>query len=68
MTTGPDLAVLVSVPVLLATLARGAFDWLLLGQLAASAAAVGIGWAYAAPGRGRSRDAHRGRGGRRDGG
>ncbi|MEW1956085.1 DUF6297 family protein [Kineococcus sp. NPDC059986] len=48
VTTGPDLAVLVSVPVLLATLARGAFDWLLLGQLLASAAAVGIGWAYAA--------------------
>ncbi|WP_432511744.1 DUF6297 family protein [Kineococcus sp. SYSU DK001] len=47
-TTGPDLAVLVSVPVLLATLSRGAFDWLLLGQALASAAAVGIGWAYAA--------------------
>ncbi|PRY17376.1 DUF6297 family protein [Kineococcus rhizosphaerae] len=47
-TTGPDLAVLVSVPVLLAVLARGAFDWLVLGQLLASAAAVGIGWAYAA--------------------
>ncbi|WP_432541325.1 DUF6297 family protein [Kineococcus sp. SYSU DK002] len=47
-TTGPDLAVLVSVPVLLATLSRGAFDWLLLGQALASTAAVGIGWAYAA--------------------
>ncbi|WP_328292108.1 DUF6297 family protein [Kineococcus sp. NBC_00420] len=47
-TTGPDLAVLVSVPVLLAVLSRAAFDWLLLGQLAATLAAFGIGWAYAA--------------------
>ncbi|MBB2899943.1 hypothetical protein FHR75_000731 [Kineococcus radiotolerans] len=47
-TTGPDLAVLVSAPILLAVLARGAHDWLLLGQLVATLAAVGIGWAYAA--------------------
>jgi len=47
-TTGPDLAVLVTVPVLLAVISRGAFDLLLAGQLLASAAAVGLGWWYAA--------------------
>jgi hypothetical protein len=46
--TGPDLAILVSVPILLAVLSRGAFDWLLLGQFAATLAAFAIGWAYSA--------------------
>ncbi|WP_432562896.1 DUF6297 family protein [Kineococcus sp. SYSU DK003] len=48
VTTGPDLAVLVVVPAIIAVLARGAFDLLLAGQLLASAATVGIAWAYAA--------------------
>lgn len=47
-TTGPDLAVLVTVPVLLALLSREASPLLLAGQLVATAVAFGIGWAYAA--------------------
>lgn len=47
-TTGPDLGLLVVVPVLLAMLARGAFPLLVGGQVLATAAAVAIAWAYAA--------------------
>ncbi|MGI4896842.1 MAG: hypothetical protein ACRYF3_17200, partial [Janthinobacterium lividum] len=47
-TTGPDLAVLVTVPVLLALLARGAFPLLIAGQVLATAVAFGIGWGYGA--------------------
>jgi len=48
VSTGPDLAVLVTVPVLLAVLSRGAFPLLLQGQVLASAVAAGLGWWYAA--------------------
>ncbi|WP_432498988.1 DUF6297 family protein [Kineococcus auxinigenes] len=48
VTTGPDLAAVATLPVLLALLARGAPGAALAGQLAVTALVVVVGWAYAA--------------------
>ncbi|WP_337060902.1 DUF6297 family protein [Kineococcus sp. G2] len=48
VTTGPDLAAVATLPVLLALLARSAPPQLLTGQLVVTALAVAVGWAYAA--------------------
>ncbi|WP_432501372.1 DUF6297 family protein [Kineococcus arenarius] len=48
VTTGPDLAAVATLPVLLALLARGAPGPALAGQLAVTALVVVVGWAYAA--------------------
>ncbi|WP_432485225.1 DUF6297 family protein [Kineococcus esterisolvens] len=48
VSTGPDLAAVATLPVLLALLARGAPGPALAGQLAVTALVVVVGWAYAA--------------------
>ncbi|WP_432546739.1 DUF6297 family protein [Kineococcus sp. SYSU DK004] len=48
VSTGPDLAVLATLPLLLALLAGGAVGLVVEGQVLATLAAVAIGWGYAA--------------------